>query len=178
MQVSLTTLHNLEEYRLGFSAAIIHDLFNWCTVIYIIYTLYLHMISTHYIYNIYRCTILVLLPIEIGTGFLEKLTGRISFLYTLCSSLKSTVSTVYKLQKYMLDTYFSKLNLLKLNFILQHFKTILNTNTNPIIANYLFDFSKCLPFVKVLKMQFSNLFGWVAEWVAALVHVLVRVESM
>ena len=53
MQVSLTTLHNLEEYRLGFSAAIIHDLFNWCTVIYIIYTLYLHLISTHYIYNIY-----------------------------------------------------------------------------------------------------------------------------
>ena len=38
VQVSLTTLHNLEEYRLGFSAAIIHDLFNWCTVIYIIYT--------------------------------------------------------------------------------------------------------------------------------------------
>ena len=138
VQVSLTTLHNLEEYRLGFSAAIIHDLFNWCTVIYIIYTLYLHMISTHYIYNIYRCTILVLLPIEIGTGFLEKLTGRISFLYTLCSSLKSTVSTVYELQKYMLDTYFSKLNLLKLNFILQHFKTILNTNTNPIITSSIF----------------------------------------
>ena len=79
--MSLTTLHNLEEYRLGFSAAIIHDLFNWCTVIdniYNIYTLYLqylHIISAHYIYNIYRCTILVLLPIEIGTGFLEKLTG-------------------------------------------------------------------------------------------------------
>ena len=79
--MSLTTLHNLEEYRLGFSAAIIHDLFNWCTVIYNIYTFnlqYLHIIftiSTHYIYNIYRCTILVLLPIEIGTGFLEKLTG-------------------------------------------------------------------------------------------------------
>ena len=78
----------------------------------------------------------------------------------------------------MLDTYFSKLNLLKLNFILQHFKTILNTNTNPIIANFLFDFSKCLPFVRVLKMQFSNLFGWVAEWVAALVHVLVGLESV
>ena len=109
-----------------------------------IYTWYLHIISTististHYIYNIYRCTILVLLPIEIGTGFLEKLTGRISFLYTLCSSLKSTVSTVYELQKYMLDTYFSKLNLLKLNFILQHFKTILNTNTNPIITSSIF----------------------------------------
>ena len=119
----------------------------------IIYTLYLHMISTHYIYNIYRCTILVLLPIEIGTGFLEKLTGRISFLYTLCSSLKSTVSTVYKLQKYMLDTYFSKLNLLKLNFILQHFKTILNTNTNPIITSSIFP-NACL-LLKFWKCSFQ-----------------------
>ena len=42
----------LEEYRLGFSAAIIHDLFNWCII-------------------------LVLLPLEIGTGALEKLTDAV-----------------------------------------------------------------------------------------------------
>jgi len=50
--VSLTTLKDLEEYRLGFSAAIIHDLFNWCII-------------------------LVLLPLEIGTGALEKLTDAV-----------------------------------------------------------------------------------------------------
>ena len=49
--ISLTSLNNLEEYRLGFSAATIHDLFNWCTII-------------------------VLLPLEMGTGMLEKISGR------------------------------------------------------------------------------------------------------
>ena len=48
---SLTSKSLLEEYKSGFTAAIMHDLFNWCTI-------------------------LVLLPIEIGTGALEKLTGR------------------------------------------------------------------------------------------------------
>lgn len=48
--ISLTSLNNLEEYRLGFSAATIHDLFNWCTII-------------------------VLLPLEMGTGMLEKISG-------------------------------------------------------------------------------------------------------
>ena len=51
--VSLTNLHNLEEYRLGFTAAILHDIFNWCTI-------------------------LLLLPLEMGTGALEKVTGYIA----------------------------------------------------------------------------------------------------
>ena len=51
--VSLTNLHNLEEYRLGFTAAILHDIFNWCTI-------------------------LLLLPLEMGTGALERLTGYIA----------------------------------------------------------------------------------------------------
>ena len=51
--VSLTNLHNLEEYRLGFTAAILHDIFNWCTII-------------------------LLLPLEMGTGALEKVTGYIA----------------------------------------------------------------------------------------------------
>ena len=51
--VSLTNLHNIEEYRLGFTAAILHDIFNWCTI-------------------------LLLLPLEMGTGSLERLTGYIA----------------------------------------------------------------------------------------------------
>ena len=51
--VSLTNLHNIEEYRLGFTAAILHDIFNWCTI-------------------------LLLLPLEMGTGALERVTGYIA----------------------------------------------------------------------------------------------------
>ena len=50
--ISLANLSNLEEYRLGFSAATIHDLFNWCSI-------------------------LLLLPVEMGTGMLEKISGAI-----------------------------------------------------------------------------------------------------
>ena len=50
--ISLANLNNLKEYRLGFSAATIHDLFNWCSV-------------------------LLLLPVEMGTGMLEKISGAI-----------------------------------------------------------------------------------------------------
>ena len=50
--ISLANLSNLEEYRLGFSAATIHDLFNWCSII-------------------------LLLPVEMGTGMLEKISGAI-----------------------------------------------------------------------------------------------------
>ena len=50
--ISLANLSNLEEYRLGFSAATIHDLFN-------------------------RCSVLLLLPVEMGTGLLEKISGAI-----------------------------------------------------------------------------------------------------
>ena len=48
--ISLANLNNLKEYRLGFSAATIHDLFNWCSI-------------------------LLLLPVEMGTGLLEKISG-------------------------------------------------------------------------------------------------------
>lgn len=51
--VSLTNLQNLEEYRLGFTAAILHDIFNWSTII-------------------------LLLPLEMGTGALEKVSGYIA----------------------------------------------------------------------------------------------------
>ncbi len=49
--ISLANLSNLEEYKLGFSAATIHDLFNWCSII-------------------------LLLPVEMGTGMLEKISGE------------------------------------------------------------------------------------------------------
>ena len=51
--VSLTNLQNLEEYRLGFTAAILHDIFNWSTII-------------------------ILLPLEMGTGALEKVSEYIA----------------------------------------------------------------------------------------------------
>ena len=64
--ISLTNLSNLEEYRLGFSAATIHDLFNWCTI-------------------------LLLLPLEMGTGMLEKISGAApSILKLHCKEQRSS----------------------------------------------------------------------------------------
>ena len=57
--ISLANLNNLKEYRLGFSAATIHDLFNWCSI-------------------------LLLLPVEMGTGMLEKISGE-GRIILLCS---------------------------------------------------------------------------------------------
>ena len=62
--ISLANLSSLEEYRLGFSAATIHDLFNWCSV-------------------------LLLLPVEMGTGLLEKISGAI---ITTVEETEATVS--------------------------------------------------------------------------------------
>ena len=53
--ISLANLSNLEQFRLGFSAATIHDLFNWCSI-------------------------LLLLPVEMGTGLLENISGTERFL--------------------------------------------------------------------------------------------------
>ena len=50
--VSLSNIQKLEEYELGFSVAVVHDLFNWLTILF-------------------------MLPLEIGTGLLEYISGQI-----------------------------------------------------------------------------------------------------
>jgi len=50
--VSLSNIKNVEEYELGFSVAVVHDLFNWLTILF-------------------------LLPLELGTGLLEYISGQI-----------------------------------------------------------------------------------------------------
>ena len=50
--VSLSHIQKVEEYELGFSVAVVHDLFNWLTILF-------------------------MLPLEIGTGLLENISGLI-----------------------------------------------------------------------------------------------------
>jgi len=50
--VSLSNIKQVEEYELGFSVAVVHDIFNWLTILF-------------------------MLPLEIGTGFLERISGEI-----------------------------------------------------------------------------------------------------
>ena len=50
--VSLSNIKKVDEYELGFSVAVIHDIFNWLTI-------------------------MVMLPLEIGTGLLETISGQI-----------------------------------------------------------------------------------------------------
>ena len=50
--VSLSNIKKADEYELGFSVAVVHDIFNWLTILF-------------------------MLPLEIGTGLLEKISGQI-----------------------------------------------------------------------------------------------------
>ena len=51
--VALSSIKKVEEYELGFSVAVVHDIFNWLTIFF-------------------------MLPLEIGTGFLETVSGKIA----------------------------------------------------------------------------------------------------